>query len=372
MTVHFSQARSHALVLTASVAMLVTAAACSDASTDRDASSRDSTTTTTTPATCDSSSTVAPGTERIEVPAKGGPREVERVIPPNYDGTTRLPLIVDLHGFTSTIEQQNLFSDLPAQAATRGYVLLTPQAAEASLPIKGERISGPYWNLGLDATNRDQKSSEPIRDTRDDIGFLTDLIDSAAMDLCVDHARIYATGFSNGAGMTAALACAMPGRLAAIAPVSGINLAPACPQLEPVSVIALHGDADPLVPYEGGPAASTSIDNPSVEDTVATYAAAAGCDAEPESSSPFPDIEQRAWTGCEPGLDIELHSVVGGGHTWPGMLNYVDVTKLAGISASQRLTELADVDIAEVAGHMTTNVEATQVMLDFFDTHRRL
>ncbi|HKY16882.1 MAG TPA: PHB depolymerase family esterase [Microthrixaceae bacterium] len=370
MTVRLCQARSHALVLTASVALLVTAAACSDASTDRGASSRDST--TTTPATCDSSSSVAPGTERIEVPAKGGAREVERVIPPSYDGTTRLPLIVDLHGFTSTIEQQDLFSDLPAQAAARDYVLLTPQAAEASLPIQGERISGPYWNLGLDASDSDQKSSERIRDTRDDIGFLTDLIDSTVTDLCIDDARIYATGFSNGAGMTAALACAMPGRLAAIAPVSGINLAPACPALEPVSVIALHGDADPLVPYEGGSAASTNIDNTSVEDTVATFASAAGCDAEPEPSSPYPDIEQSAWTGCQPGLDIELHTVVDGGHTWPGMLNYVDVTKLAAISASQQLTELADVDIVEVAGHMTTNVEATQVMLDFFDTHRRL
>jgi hypothetical protein len=52
------------------------------------------------------------------------------------------------------------------------------------------------------------------------------------------------------------------------------------------------------------------------------------------------------------------------------MLNYVDSEKLAEItSGDQRLVELADVDLAEVAGHMTVNVEATSTMLDFFDEH---
>jgi hypothetical protein len=43
------------------------------------------------------------------------------------------------------------------------------------------------------------------------------------------HAGIYATGFSDGAGMSTYLGCKLSRQLAAIAPVSGVNLAEPCP-----------------------------------------------------------------------------------------------------------------------------------------------
>ena len=88
-------------------------------------------------------------------------------------------------------------------------------------------------------------------------------------------------------------------------------------------------------------------------------------------SEPFPDVTVREWSGCDPGIGVELYTVIGGGHTWPGMLNYADAAELAEISSDQRLLELADIDVGAVAGHMTTNVEATATMLDFFDAHPR-
>ena len=286
------------------------------------------------------------------------------MIPPTYDGSTPHPLIVNLHGATSTIEQQNLFSGLPDAAAARGYILLTPQAAPATLSIGGEALEAPIWNVAPEVS-----STTP--GAQDDVAFITELIDTTVSELCIDDARIYVTGNSNGAGMSALLACAMPGRLAAIAPVSGINLAPACDQLEPLSVIAFHGDADPLVPYEGGSAARTELANPSVEARVDEFAQAAQCGPVPEQTAPFDDITLRRWNGCRDGIGVELYTVLGGGHTWPGMLNYVDAAKLAEIAGNQRLVELADVDLAAVAGHMTVNLEATTEMLDFFDAHPR-
>jgi polyhydroxybutyrate depolymerase len=192
------------------------------------------------------------------LPPATTPIEVERAVLPTYDGTTPRPLIVDLHGFTSTIEQQNLFSDLPAQAADRGYLVLTPQAESATLTISGEQIRAPFWNVS-------QGLSAEVPDALDDVAFLTQLIDTTTSEFCVDDARIYVTGFSNGAGMAATLACDLPGRIAAIAPVSGVNVAAQCDDLEAVSVIAFHGDADPLVEYGGGSAAGVDIGNPSVE-----------------------------------------------------------------------------------------------------------
>jgi polyhydroxybutyrate depolymerase len=344
------------------VTMLLAVAACSGDGSGSEGEA--GTTTSTRPGACRGAAEVRPGTERITIRAGGIERDVERVVPRGYDGTTPAPLVLSLHGFTSTIEQQDLFSDLPEEAAARGYLLLTPQAAPATLTIGGEKIRAPYWNL-------DRDDSTEVPGAQDDVAFLTKLIATARDELCVDDARVYVTGNSNGAGMTARLACALRGRLAGIAPVSGINLAPHCDDPTPVSVIAFHGDADPLVPYEGGTAANVETGDPAVEARVREFARAAGCRTEPEQSSPFADIELRRFPDCRAGTAVELYTVRGGGHTWPGMLNYVDVAQLSKIAGDQRLTELADVDLAAVAGHMTTNLEATTAMLDFFDAHRR-
>ncbi len=309
-----------------------------------------------------------PGTERLEVtddgPNRGGLREIERVIPDAYDGTTPQPLILSLHGFTSNIDQIDLFSGLPAAADSRGFVLLTPQALPATLPIGDTEIDAPFWNVLPEQT-------KDIDGVHDDIGFLLGLIDDTVSDLCIDPDRIYVTGNSNGAGMAAALACAGPGRFAAIAPVSGINLAGTCDDLAPVSVITFHGDADPLVDYEGGSAVSAELDVPSVPDQAGAFASAAGCDPGPATSKPYEDIEETRWSACAPGLDVELYTVLGGGHTWPGMLNYVDPARLSALGDTQKLAEVAGVDLAEIAGHMTTSIEATNEMLDFFEAHPR-
>jgi len=87
---------------------------------------------------------------------------------------------------------------------------------------------------------------------------------------------------------------------------------------------------------------------------------------------PFDDVELSRWSGCAAGLDVELHTVLGGGHTWRGMLNYVDVGTLGELGANQQLAEVRDLDLVEIAGHMTTSVEATTLMVDFFDAHPRL
>jgi polyhydroxybutyrate depolymerase len=311
---------------------------------------------------CNGTAEVEAGTVRLAHPFGGVDRDVERVIPSTYDGSTPHPMIVSLHGFTSSIEQNNLFSDLPAVAAERGYVLLSPQAEPATIAFGGNAVTGAVWNVGLGEV--DEESG-----LQDDAGFLLDLVETVSAELCVDPDRVYLTGNSNGAGMATALACVAPGVFAAMAPVSGVNLAGQCTHRPLTALIAFHGDADPLVPYDGGSPARTGWTNPAVEESVSSWAVAAGCAAEPQVAMPFDDIELQRWVGCDDGLDVELYRVLGGGHTWPGMLNYVDAGALAELAADQPLVEVADLDLAAIAGHMTVSIEATQLMVDFFDEH---
>lgn len=313
---------------------------------------------------CSTEDPPAPGTELTVHRFGSVDRQVERTVPPSYDGSEPHPLILSLHGFSSSIEQIDLFSGLPEAASERGYLLLTPQAEPATVPVAGQEMTAPIWNLG-------QEGLDDLSGIQDDVGFLLDLLDAAEGELCVDTDRIYVTGNSNGAGMATTLACEAPGRLAAIAPVSGINLAVPCADLSPVSLIGFHGDADPLVPYPGGTSPRTGLETEPVQDAAARFAAADGCSENAEVTRPFEDIQLDRWAGCREGFDVELYTVRGGGHTWPGMLNYVDVTTLAEVGANQSLAGLTGLDLGEIAGNMTTSIEATALMLDFFDGHRR-
>ena len=55
-------------------------------------------------------------------------REYTLHLPPGYDGRERLPVILNLHGFTSNMDQQDTVSNLPEMAGERGYAVVTPQA----------------------------------------------------------------------------------------------------------------------------------------------------------------------------------------------------------------------------------------------------
>jgi polyhydroxybutyrate depolymerase len=194
--------------------------------------------------------------------------------------------------------------------------------------VNGRNPDAAYWRVA-------PESVTGIVGAVDNATFLSDPIAETSRDLCVDPNRVHVTGNSNGAGMATVLACDARIPIAAVAPVSGINLAPVCPDQGPVSLIAFHGDADPLVEYAGGAlTAIPGLETSSVPEAMDQFAAAGSCDGEPEVSMPFDDVELSRWPGCAAGLGIELHTVLGG-------------------------------------GHMTTSVEATTLMVDFFDAHPR-
>ena len=59
-------------------------------------------------------------------------------------------------------------------------------------------------------------------------------------------------GLSNGAMMTSVLACIRADRFAAFAPVAGLTDLRRVPARRPVSILAFHGTADPILIFNGG------------------------------------------------------------------------------------------------------------------------
>ncbi|KAL8665533.1 MAG: hypothetical protein Q9202_002238 [Teloschistes flavicans] len=175
--------------------------------------------------------------------------------------------------------------------------------------------------------------------------FVTDAITYLQSHYCIDPARIYASGMSNGGGFVNTLACspAHGAAFAAFAPVSGafydddIDLTPpanSCkPAFSPLPMLEFHGQADKTIPYFGGSSDHGPV--PSVPHWLARWARRDGC-AEPVSSSEHEEVYQgykRENYSCGGVEDVVQHyNITALGHKWPTLAN-------SPVDASSRIIE---------------------------------
>jgi polyhydroxybutyrate depolymerase len=179
----------------------------------------------------------------------------------------------------------------------------------------------------------------------DGVAHANDVLDAVSRAVCVDASRVYVTGYSDGGGMAQALACERPDRIAAVGVVASTFLS--C--RAPVPMIAFHGLADAIVPFEGSEATGATAETffPNVRRAVSEWARGLGCDALATISRPSPEVELSTYRRCAPGDgEALLYSIIGGGHTWPGHP-----------SGIERL------------GATTTQIDATAAMWAFFSAH---
>ncbi len=217
-------------------------------------------------------------------------------IPSGYDRAATA-LVLNFHGFTSNPTQQEYFSVMSDAADREGFAVAYPQGI------------GNSFNAGACCGTAAQ-------DSLDDVGFTAAIIDAVAAEMCLDPARVYSTGFSNGGFLSHRLACELSDRIAAIAPVAGVMGIDECAPSRPVPVLHFHGTADPLVLFDGGGATGFQ----SVEDTISDWAERDGCTGERQVSYEEGDARCERWDSCDQGTAVELCVIDGGGHTWPGGL----------------------------------------------------
>jgi polyhydroxybutyrate depolymerase len=292
---------------------------------------------------------VRAGDSTVTVKSGGMNRTYRRHVPPGYDGTRPTALVVNLHGFSEQGAQQESLTRFPALADQAGFVTVAPNGAGQP----------PFWDAQLDSR---------------DLDFIGAVLDHTAATLCLDPAKVYVAGMSNGAFLTSSVACRYAGRIAAIAAVGGLRDPKGCATTRPVPVIAFHGTADTFVAYDGGigsaaarlPAPDGSgrtlgqvgaggderfvpaSFNQKVEDVIATWGRRNGCRGGLTATTVAADVDELA-PSCPAGAEVALYRVAGGGHTWPGG------------SASARG--------AVMFGRTTTSVSATQLAWSFFTTH---
>jgi polyhydroxybutyrate depolymerase len=231
--------------------------------------------------------------------------------------TPNQPLVIVLHGHGGTGKQMERFSKFDRVAAREQFVVAYPDGI------------GRGWNDGRTGVNGGA----------DDVAFVAALIDEIAADHAIDRSRVYVTGASNGGMMTYRIGCELSDRVAAIAPVIG-NLPDelACTPKEPLSVLAINGTDDPLVPYNGGQIARGRGLVRSAALSTQFFAQAAGCGAaEPTVEEPDVDTSDDSRTfvtqyACPAPVQVSLITLGGAGHTWPGGVQYLPKIAIGGVS----------------------------------------
>lgn len=258
------------------------------------------------------------GTSVLTTDVSGQDRRYFVQTPPDWDGTTPLPVVYVLHGLGGQADTNLAYTGLATQAEEHDFIVVAPQAENA------ER----RWDF---------RSS--VDDDASDLGFLRLLMDEVAQEPCVDADQQYAAGISNGSAMILAMACSGEFPVRAYGGVAAMLYEPQCASAPPVSMVYFHGTADRVVPFEGGPTPIEPV-RPTLE-SLAGWAGHSGCGTEPTSQEVGEDVERLTWLGCDDAR-MEAYIVEGGGHTWPGALPLPTL------------------------GTTTTTISAAEVMTDFF------
>jgi polyhydroxybutyrate depolymerase len=208
---------------------------------------------------------------------------------PRGGGDGPWPLVVALHGAGSN----------GAQARAFGFSTLGDHEGFATLYPTAQRKG--FWAL-----NRTYRP--------DDIPAVRALLERVLAEPCIDRARVFATGVSNGGGFAARMGCELSDVVRAIAPVAGgYRALEPCRPRRPVGVLEIHGTADTVVPYRGIPPERKG----SVPRYLNGWAQRNGCGRSPQTTRPRRLVVRQTWRGCR--APVEHLRLARTGHGWPGV-----------------------------------------------------
>lgn len=153
-------------------------------------------------------------------------------VPTHYNPARPAPVLFGFDGWCDSPENFRRYSRLYETGAAREAIRIYPES------INRGWEGAPY----------------AVVRPGEDLKFTQQIIDEVDRTYNVDRRRIYATGHSNGGGMTAVVACHLPHVFAGVAAVGGafydpVNLG--CKNA-PIPFLIMHGTGDTMMRFNGG------------------------------------------------------------------------------------------------------------------------
>lgn len=253
----------------------------------------------------------------------GRDRQYRIHIPEAASEESPVPVIVALHGGWGTGDAMADQSGLTDAAARQGMAVVYPNGIWRS------------WNAGS-CCGRAQSGGV------DDVGFIRALVEKLSEEDCIDGARVFGTGFSNGAMMTHRIACEAPDVYRAIAPVAGGPMFEDCASEQGVPALLMVGREDERIPWDGGEFNETY--RPSIAEQVRGLASRNRCEEDDEKSLAH---GCKGLSGCGQG-EVRWCVFDRIGHQWPG----------------------GSTILPRMLGANRSDIDATRMIVDFFDEQR--
>jgi polyhydroxybutyrate depolymerase len=233
----------------------------------------------------------APGVAEKQLTSGQRQRTYRLFVPAGYDGRTRLPLVLDLHPSGGTSAGQARTSGMEQIAERENFAVASPQAENGR------------WNVPVDSNRAD------------DVAYISDVIDQVSAQLCVDSARVYATGFSGGGAHVVAAWVQAQRAYRSHRTGGGIALARSL-QWTARPILTFHGLADPQNTYDGKANRGAEWVE-SVPEALAGWAGHNGCNDKVILEDPDGPLSTMRYTGCRGDVEVRLVRIDALGHTWP-------------------------------------------------------
>ncbi|KAF2848041.1 carbohydrate esterase family 1 protein [Plenodomus tracheiphilus IPT5] len=233
------------------------------------------------------------------------------------------PLILAFHGQLQPAWSMESVTEMSKPAFNKDYVVVYPQGLD---------VQAPGW------------LSDPLAppsSVLDDRIFANEILDHLASHFCIDESRIYATGVSNGGGLTALLACdpkfnrciAAFGLVAAATypdssltePLFGKGCNPSIATGRHVPILEFHGLNDSVIAYNGDNGADPA--SIPVTDFMQSWVTRNRCSSVTPvvRSLQGKTVTETRWT-CDGKADVVVHRAIAGfGHGWPSVASQANV-----------------------------------------------
>jgi poly(3-hydroxybutyrate) depolymerase len=161
---------------------------------------------------------------KLTIQSGGKSRSFILSIPDNYDNTRQYRLVFGFHWYGGTAEQ---VAGGGSDGDVYAHYGLRRLANNSTIFVAPQGLNNGWANSG-----------------GEDVRFVDDMISRIGGDLCVDTGQVFALGFSYGAGMSVALACARPTVFRAIVSIAGGEISGCAGGTAPVAFMGIHGLGD--------------------------------------------------------------------------------------------------------------------------------
>ncbi|MEG3124121.1 alpha/beta hydrolase family esterase [Sphingomonas sp. GB1N7] len=245
-----------------------------------------------------------PGDYRIVTLSGGLPRSYLIHVPVSYTGNTAVPLLLDLHGFTSYGADERKYSGQLQQSDQRGFIAVWPDGIALSWNAYGCCAAGDAANV-------------------DDVGFLRSVIVAMKGRANIDDTRVFVTGISNGGGMAQRMACEAADLVRAVASVSFPLNTNTCRPAKPIGVTEIAATGDATISYYGGSSslpplpddtAGVPLGVQGARESLAEWKQIDHCSDDLTRTQLLPDVRVEEYRTCDGGVRHGLVTVIGGKH----------------------------------------------------------